>query len=144
MARKYQQGVYTPINPEKYAGNPKNIIFRSGLERRFFKRMDENPDIVAWASEELFVEYISPVDNQIHRYFVDLLIKTKANEVFMIEIKPDSETRPPKKGRKSQATFLAESVTWAVNEAKWKYAEAYCQKRGWKFVILTEKHLKVE
>jgi hypothetical protein len=32
-------------------------------------------------------------------------------------------------------------MTWGVNEAKWKAATAYCEERGWKFKIFTEKEL---
>ena len=28
-----------------------------------------------------------------------------------------------------------------VNEAKWKAAQKFCEKRNWEFVILTEKEL---
>jgi hypothetical protein len=34
-------------------------------------------------------------------------------------------------------------MTWGVNEAKWKAADAYCKDRGWKFVVVTEKDLGI-
>jgi hypothetical protein len=35
-------------------------------------------------------------------------------------------------------------MTWGVNEAKWKAAAVYCNDRGWKFDILTEKELGIK
>lgn len=142
--RKYYQGLFKPKHPEKYAGDPNKIVFRSGLEKRYFKKIDENPDIIKWASEEAecIIPYISPLDGRYHRYFCDVLIKTKNGEVFLIEIKPEAETREPqKKGRKSQQTFMQEVLTWSVNSAKWKAAEAHCKKKKWKFLILTENQI---
>ena len=34
-------------------------------------------------------------------------------------------------------------MTGGVNEAKWKYADAYCAKKGWEWMILTEKELGI-
>ena len=48
---------------------------------------DRNQDIVEWASEEMFVPYVSPIDKKIHRYFYDFLVKTSSGKKVMIEIK---------------------------------------------------------
>ena len=54
--------------------------------------LDRNPDIISWASEELVIPYISPVDNRQHRYFPDFLVKMKTREgktkTVLIEVKP--------------------------------------------------------
>ena len=57
---------------------------------------------------------------------------------MMIEIKPLSQTIRPKKKK-----VIKEIVRWEINNAKWKAAESFCLKYGWKFKILTEKELKV-
>ena len=38
---------------------------------------DKNDDIIYWASEELAIPYINPIDKKRHRYFPDFIIKTK-------------------------------------------------------------------
>ena len=58
---------YKPSNPEKYVGDPNNIICRSSWERKFCHWADLNPDIVKWVSEEVAIPYLSPVDNKVHR-----------------------------------------------------------------------------
>ena len=86
------QGFFKPNNPEKYQGNVKNIIFRSGWELKFMKYCDRHDDIVEWSSEERFVSYFSQVDKRFRRYFPDFVIKTKDGRIKMIEIKPYKQT----------------------------------------------------
>jgi hypothetical protein len=40
-------------------------------------RLDKDPSIVEWSSEEHVIPYRSPIDNRMHRYFVDFYIKKK-------------------------------------------------------------------
>ena len=141
MAYKYHQGIFKPKFPAKYKGNPKSIFFRSGLEKRFFLEFDENPQILFWASEEMFVLYVSPKDNKVHRYFVDCIIETKDGKI-MIEIKPYSQCYRPK-ATKNTKKLITETIAYEVNQAKWKAAEAFCKEHKMKFMVCTEKDLKV-
>lgn len=145
---KYYQGRFIPKNPEKYVGDANNIIARSSWEFKLFKWLDENPTILKYASEEMFVPYISPKDGQIHRYFPDVLIQYKDKDgnikKAMIEVKPDAQTRAPKfKGRQTQR-FLNETITYAVNQAKWESAKKWCEKNKFDFWIFTEYELDIK
>lgn len=143
MARKksrYKQGKFKPINPGKYIGDPTNITYRSGWELKMLKMLDTSDSVKGYASEEVVIPYLSPIDNKVHRYFVDMLVVSQSNQVTLIEIKPDAQTRPPK-GNKNKQRLIQESMTYLVNQAKWKAAEAYCQKKGWLFKVVTEKTL---
>lgn len=136
-------GRYVPVHPHKYAGNPNNIQYRSHWELQTFRWCDANPDVVMWASEEIAIPYYWAVDNSLHRYFVDLIIKYKSGEVVMVEIKPRIQTLPPsKKGGKKPETLLAEALTFDKNNAKWDAAHKYAQERNWKFEVWTEVSLK--
>ena len=147
----YYQGKFKPKHPEKYKGDPTNIIYRSGWELKLFTYLDSHKNVIKWASEELFIPYVSPIDNKYHRYFVDVYVEQINNEgkkeVLLIEVKPDAQTKPPNPQNKLTAKgnisrkYLYEVKTWGVNEAKWKAAREFCLDRGWKFVILTEKEL---
>jgi hypothetical protein len=138
------KGRFTPKNPKKYAGDPTNIVYRSLWELKVMKYLDENNRVIHWASEELIIPYVSPVDNKVHRYFPDFVIKTLNKEgietTFVLEVKPEKQTRPPTQKRKTKQ-FLQEVITYAINEAKWKAAELFCLEHGWKFKIITEKDL---
>ena len=62
---------FIPKNTSKYKGNPEKIVCRSLWERKFCKYLDENKNIVSWASEPLKIPYLSPTDNQVHFYIPD-------------------------------------------------------------------------
>jgi hypothetical protein len=143
------KGLYRVKRPDKYLGDPTRVVFRSLLETRLFKFCEENDAVVKWASEEMFVGYISPLDSRPHRYFPDVIMQVRQSDntikTFMVEIKPDSQTRPPAaiktKSAKRRKRLLLETAVYAVNQAKWQAADAFCKTRGWTFMICTEKDL---
>lgn len=129
---------WTPKFRNKYEGNPDNIIVRSSWEVRFLNWCDNNKAIKSYSSEEIIVSYISPIDQKRHRYFPDAKIVAQDDRVYLIEIKPNHQTKPPNKKSKR---YLTEATTYMVNQAKWKAAREYCDRRGWQFKILTEYEL---
>lgn len=110
--------------------------------------LDVHPDVLSWASEEIVVPYVSPLDNRMHRYFPDFVVRKKGRdgtlETLMVEIKPFKETKPPVIQQKPNKRYIKEVYTWGVNEAKWKAAREFCKDRKWKFVILTEHELGIK
>ena len=106
------------------------------------KYCDDNPDIIEWGSEEIIIPYVSPIDGRRHRYFPDFFVKTSKGDKFLIEVKPKSQTKPPKVPRRKTKRFIYETDEWGKNQANWEAANAVCQRNGWKFIILTEDHLK--
>lgn len=135
----YHKRKYKPLFPEKYIGDPTNIVMRSSWETRFAIWCDKNPSILKWSSEETIVPYLSPIDGRTHRYFVDFKIQT-LNMTYIVEIKPKHQTLPPSGTRKTKR-YLTEASTFLVNQAKWKYAREYARQRNWQFIILTEDDL---
>lgn len=109
--------------------------------------LDSHPDVVMWASEELSIPYRSPIDNKIHRYFPDFLIKKRnpdgIQETLLIEVKPSKQVCAPVKRKTTSRSYIKEVMTYGINEAKWKAAKSFCEDRKWKFVIMTEKELGV-
>ena len=89
------KGKYKPSYPQKYKGDPTNIIYRSLWERKFMVYCDLNENVLEWSSEEKCVAYRSPIDGRAHRYFPDFLIKVKEEngsiKKYMIEIKPNGK-----------------------------------------------------
>lgn len=146
MAKYPDPFLFKPKNPHKYVGDPTKIVCRSGIEHRYLKFFDETPSILNYASEEYKIPYLHPVDGKVHRYFPDFVVKvlTKTGEtkIWMIEIKTSSDTIKPSKGKKRTKTFLTEVMTWEVNQAKWRAADAWCKKRNIEFKVMTEQHIK--
>jgi len=145
--KKTYKGKFRPRNPGKYQGDLMNIVYRSLWELRFMKWCDENPSVLEWGSEIVIVPYISPLDNKMHRYFVDFYLKGKNKngeiEKYLVEIKPERFTKPPEVPTKKTKRFIDEVFQYAVNEAKWKAAFEFCQDRNVKFMIITEKDLGI-
>jgi len=147
MARNYHQGLFKPKNPKKYMGNANNIVYRSSWEKKMLNYLDSHPDVISYASEEFFIPYLSPIDNKLHKYYPDMLVKRRNKqgivETLVVEIKPKHQTQPPTT-KKNKRIMLEESVTFAINQAKWKAAENFCADRKWKFVVLTEENLGIK
>lgn len=137
---------WTPKNPEKYEGDPTNIICRSSWETRFFNWADANPSVLKYSSEEVVVPYRCPTDGKLHRYFVDAKVYVQPKDpsskpkTYLVEIKPASQCEPPKPSKNKQR-YLQESMLFIKNQAKWNAAHIYAEERGWKFIVLTEHHL---
>ena len=141
----YHKRRYVPIHPEKYKGDPTNIVMRSSWETKFAIWCDHNPNILSWSSEETIVPYRCPMRKTIHRYFIDFRIQVKNRQgllaTYLVEIKPMKQTQPPPfPGRQTQR-YLKESATFMLNQAKWAAAKTWATDRGWKFIIITEKEL---
>lgn len=145
---KYYQGKFKPKHPEKYYGDVKNIIYRSSYELKLLLYLDKHPDIIQYSSEELIIPYKSPIDGKIHRYFTDFWIKKRNKdgkiECVVVEVKPKLQTIEPIPQKKLTKKYLNEVKTWVINQAKWNAAEEYCQTKGWKFIIMTEKDLNIK
>jgi hypothetical protein len=146
FGKKTYKGRFQPKNPKKYNGDANNIIYRSTWEVRVMKWLDEHPNVVWWASEELPIPYKSPLDNKIHRYFPDFIAKIKQKDgsvmTYIIEVKPFEQTKMPVQKKKTQR-YIREAATYVVNQEKWKAADIFCQEHGWKFMIMTEKELGI-
>ena len=142
---KYHQGRFHPQNPQKYKGDANNIIYRSSWELRFMQWCDKNENIMEYGSEEFWIPYVSPVDNRVHRYFPDFIIKLKeSNEdikTYVIEVKPKRQTVPPKQKSRVTKSYLYEVQTYAVNQSKWNAADEWCKDRRLEFKVITENEL---
>jgi hypothetical protein len=137
--RKSFKGRFIPKNPGKYLGNSDKIFFRSSWEIRFFQWCDQTNSVLQWASEEIAIPYLSPLDNRVHQYFPDAFVvyKDSAGNVKkeIIEIKPYKETvLTPKASEQDKLALI-------VNQAKWKAAAMFASQQGMIFRILTEMSL---
>jgi hypothetical protein len=138
------KGFYKVKNREKYNGDPDNVVYRSSWELRVLKWLDDNPNVIWFASEELPIPYVSPIDNKVHRYFPDFVVRIKQKNgkevTMMLEVKPEKQTQKPVQKRKTKR-FLEEAATYAVNQEKWRAADLFCKEHGWQFKLITEKEL---
>jgi len=145
MATNFKQGFFKPRNPSKYIGDPTNIVFRSGWEKKVMEWADNNSSVVRWGSEEVVIPYISPIDNRPHRYFVDFYVEAVGSDggkkIMLLEVKPAGQTQAPQVQKRKTKRYITEVMTYGINQAKWKAAEDYCRDKGWEFRLVTESDL---
>lgn len=149
----YKQGLYIPRNPQKII-NKKEIVYRSYLEWKWMHKFDINENIVRWGSECLFIPYIKPTTNKVHRYYPDFQVEFKDGATHILEMKPKKEivliqeyletgnvpkTIKKKRPNEKLSTFQYRAIRWSINVAKWKACQAFCDKKGWKFLKISEK-----
>lgn len=146
---RFKQGIFVPQNKEKYKGRdyPRYL---SSWELKLFRFCDYNPDVLEWGSESIVIPYVSPIDNKVHNYIVDAIIKLKTKEgikKFLVEVKPYKQTIKPSnkltKTNKVPKSLLYEQLNYIRNQAKWNAAKEWCKKRDMEFTILTEHQLNI-
>lgn len=146
-SKESHKGKYKPVFPNKYKGDPTNIVYRSSWERKFMYYCDMNQNILEWSSEEFFIPYKGP-DGRLHRYFPDFLIKVKEStgttKKYLIEIKPKKQTQPPPKPKRQTKKYIAEVYEYVKNQSKWEAATEWCLDRGYEFKIFTETELNIK
>lgn len=136
------RGKYTIKNKAKYVGDPDKVVYRSMWERQVFRWLEANPDVVEWNSEEIVIPYTCATDNKRHRYFIDIYFKLTNGKRYLVEIKPDKETKPPKTPKKRTKRYITESLTYVKNQSKWKAASEFAADNGVEFQVWTENTLK--
>lgn len=135
-------GEFIPQHPEKYAGKDKHIVYKSSLELSFMMYVDRNPNVVSWGYEGTTIKYFDRAKGKVRRYFIDFSMVVKVGPVhktIWVEIKPESETKPPTGKAKSNPKTM---MTWMTNQSKWEAARALAKSKGYEFHVITEKQLK--
>ena len=122
------------------------IQYKSMLERIAFRYADMNPKVKYFSIEPFNIPYVKPLDNKVHRYFIDMYLEFINGSKFIVEIKSKGETIRPIKPKKFTAKSILnykESIeTFVINQAKWKSAQEFAKQKNLKFIILTEEQLK--
>lgn len=146
----YSSGKYEPINPSKYIGDIHNIIYRSSWEYRFCTYCDLNESILKWSSEPIEIDYYNPLDKKMHVYNVDYYIKVKEGEEdykeWIVEVKPLKQyTKPVYEGKNITVSKLKSynrnMQIWITNQAKFKAAIEWAEKRNMQFKVIDEDFL---
>lgn len=135
--KRYKQGYINPDSCKKILESQgrEPIIYRSSYERDFIQYLESSPKIFRWASECLAIPYLNKLDNEVHRYYPDFFLIMSDGQEVLIEIKPKSQTLPPK------SPFDPNSYAWKEyikNRCKWAAAIDFCKHHNMLFKILTE------
>lgn len=106
------------------------------------RALDGDQGVTGWSSEEFCIPYRSPKDGRTHRYYPDFKVERRDGSTWILEVKPEKQTRPPVPAKTKNRT-IREALEFGVNSAKWEAARAYARGRGWKFHIMTERDLGI-
>jgi len=132
---KFAQGKYALKNPEKYIGG-RTPTYRSSWEFAFMSMCDTNESVEKWASESIKIPYRNPFTGKFTIYVPDFFIvysdKTGRKRVEIIEVKPANQTI------REKATSRHNQAHYALNQAKWRSARAYCKQKGMFFRVVNE------
>lgn len=157
--QKYHQGLYVPQNMDKLikANNEGGVYYRSGLEKKMMIYLDLNDKIARWCSEYIKIPYEKTEWSSVrkdfettqHTYYPDFYYELQRPDgtlsKVVAEVKPYSETVEPiirENMNSKQIRNLEYSLkTYNKNLQKWKYMIEYCQRKGFEFIIITEKQL---
>ena len=135
----WAQGIYIPKNPQKYIGNHKPK-YRSGWELTFMMFLDNNKNILHWASEPIRIPYRHPLTGKPTNYVPDFLVvyenKYKKKIAEIVEIKPKKQSLI-----ESKTASAKDKAIVAINHAKWASAMAYCKSQGFVFRVINEDSL---
>ena len=95
------------------------------------------------------IKYYNPLDKKEHDYNVDFYIKvlkeSDEEQEWIIEIKPERQTQKPVyEGAMTLAklkSYNHSMQVWITNQAKFKAAKEWAEKRGFRFGVVDEKFL---
>jgi hypothetical protein len=132
---KFAQGAYVVKNQAKYVGKG-TPRYRSGWELAFMRFLDNNDNILQWASESISIPYRNPITGKQSIYVPDFLITYRnRNNTMIAEV---IEIKPKKQSVVESKMKANERATVAVNYAKWDAATKWCRKQGLLFRVITE------
>jgi len=101
--------------------------------------LDENNNIMQWASESIRIPYLHPLTGKMTTYVPDFLItyRTKDNtlKAELIEIKPAGQSAITEKMNPRDRAVVA------INHCKWDAAVKWCRKQGLTFRVITEQDM---
>jgi hypothetical protein len=112
---RFKQGKYESTKTGRVLG------YRSGLEERVYKILDQHEEVVSFYSEPFNIDYIHR--GQAHKYIPDLFVTFMDGHKEIWEVKPSNQT------------------DLELNKNKWRAAEDACKVRGWKFEVFTEQRI---
>ncbi len=161
----YKQGNFIPKNKDKVVklNNQGGVFFRSSWERKIMVWLDSNNSITRWGAECLRIPYqmthFENGDTKVkeHCYYPDFYYEMRMPDgslkQVVVEVKPYKEYKMvqdlnegklviPERGSKKLKNFEYDLKTSYKNQQKWKTMIAWCNKKGYDFIIITEQHLK--
>jgi hypothetical protein len=144
---KKSKGTFDEYNPKKYVGSYP-IIYRSSWELKFMRTVEFNSNVKSWTSESVCVPYVlqekckktGKIISKRHNYYPDFTVILHDGKKFLVEVKPKSQSPT---ANMDMEKIKRSPVLWK-NFNKWLSAVAFCKLNGYRFIVVTEDHLKTK
>lgn len=161
----YNQGNYIPKYKDKVIklNTQGGVYYRSSWEKRIMTWLDNSPNIVKWGAECMRIPYqMTHFENgdarvKEHSYYPDFYYEIKLSDGnidrVIAEVKPmkeykmvidlsENKLEVPDKGLKKLKNFEYDLKMAYKNKNKWETMINWCNLKGYKFIVITEQHLK--
>lgn len=164
--KNYDQGNYIPKYKDKVLklNTEGGVYYRSGWEKKIVTWLDNNKNILKWGSECISIPYQMTevvkgiLQTKSHVYYADYYYEMRRADgtlkQVVIEVKPSREYNDVQLF--SEGKFeIKENMTSKQlvnleyrfkmaqrNKSKWETMIAWCERKGYEFIIITEDHLK--
>jgi hypothetical protein len=112
--------------------NSCQLHYRSSWELAVYKILEKAFSVKAYKVEPFPIPY--DINGSNRNYWPDIWIQFTDDSVMVVEVKPLGQC-PTREG-------VCESATQAINDAKWRAAQTYCERRNWEFAVWTERAIK--
>jgi len=113
---KFNDGYFMSIK------NNSRFFYRSGWELETYEGLEQLNEVVSFKAEAIKIPYF--YKGRQRNYIPDLVVQFNDGRIEIWEIKPTNQT------------------IFEKNKAKWAAAKVYCEARGWKFIVQTEKGMR--
>lgn len=163
--KNYNQGNYIPKFKDKVIklNAQGGVYFRSSWEKKIMTWLDHNESIVMWGAECLTIPYqLTHFENgdtrvKSHCYYPDFYYEMRnadgTSKKVVVEVKPQKEYQMvldlingqmnvPASGLKKLKGFEYDLKMAYKNKNKWETMIAWCNKKGYEFIIITELTMK--
>lgn len=164
--KKYHGGNYIPKHKDKVLklNTQGGVYYRSSWEKKIMTWLDYKKEIIKWGAECLRIPYqMTHYDNgdvkiKGHTYYPDFYYEMRMNDgslkQVVIEVKPQKEYEDAilfeqgkfkideKISHKKLKNLEYRFRMAHQNSEKWKTTIKWCDKKGYKFIVITEQHLK--
>jgi len=112
--------------------NNQKIHFRSGIEEKFYKILEQNENIIAYEAEPFTIDYL--YNNENYDYHPDVLILFCNNTKELVEVKPEDYLDPKNMFGKTEQQMINDQLKMALkHSAGLKFAN----EQGMKFEVVT-------
>jgi len=163
--KNYNQGNFIPTYKDKVIklNAQGGVYFRSSWEKKIMTWLDNNESIIMWGAECLTIPYqLTHFENgdarvKSHSYYPDFYYEIRNSDgttkKVVVEVKPQKEyqmvldltngvMQVPASGLKKLRGFEYDLKMAHKNKNKWETMIAWCNKKGYEFIIITELTMK--